>query len=69
MRFLTWLHASSEFDWTKPQAFKDFDRRIRRLPSDHAKCSLEQVEALSRHELRLLMRYGQPFDRLLPLLG
>lgn len=69
MRFLTWLHASSEFDWTKPQAFKDFDRRIRRLPSDHAKRSLEQVETFSLDELRLLMRYGQPFDRLLLLLG
>jgi hypothetical protein len=69
MRFLTWLHASSEFDWTKPHAFSDFDRRIRRLPSDHAKRSLEQVETFSLDELRLLMRYGQPFDRLLLLLG
>lgn len=69
MRFLTWLHASSEFDWTKPHAFSDFDRRIRRLPSDHAKRSLEQVETFSLDELRLLMRYGQPLDRLLLLLG
>ncbi len=69
MRFLTWLHSTSEFEWTKPQAFNDFDRRIRRLPSDHAKRSLEQVDTFSLDELRLLMRYGQPFDRLLLLLG
>ncbi len=69
MRFLTWLHATSEFEWTKPQAFNDFDRRIRRLPSDHAKRGLEQVDTFSLEELRLLMRYGQPFDRLLLLLG
>ncbi len=69
MRFLTWLHATSEFAWTKPQAFNDFDRRIRRLPSDHAKRSLEQVDTFSLDELRLLMRYSQPFDRLLLLLG
>lgn len=69
MRFLTWLNASSEFDWQKPQAFNDFDRRIRRLPSDHAKRSLEQVDTFSLDELRLLMRYGQPFERLLLLLG
>lgn len=69
VRFLTWLHATSEFGWTKPQAFSDFDRRVRRLPSDHAKRSLEQVDTFSLDELRLLMRYGQPFDRLLLLLG
>lgn len=69
MRFLTWLHASSEFTWTKPQAFNDYDTRIRRLPSDHARRSLEQVDTFSLDELRLLMRYGQPFDRLLLLLG
>lgn len=69
MRFLAWLHASSEFAWTKPQAFNDFDRRIRRLSSDHAKRSLEQVDTFSLDELRLLMRYGQPLDRLLLLLG
>ena len=69
MRFLTWLHASSEFAWTKPQAFNDYDTRIRRLPSDHARRSLEQVDTFSLDELRLLMRYGQPFDRLLLLLA
>lgn len=69
MRFLKWLNASSEFEWTKPQAFSDFDRRVRRLPSDHVKRSLEQVDTFSLDELRLLMRYGQPFDRLLLLLG
>lgn len=69
IRFLTWLHSTSEFEWTKPQAFNDFDRRIRRLPSDHVKKSLEQVDTFSLDELRLLMRYGQPLDRLLLLLG
>ncbi|MDB5342015.1 MAG: hypothetical protein JWP89_392 [Schlesneria sp.] len=60
MRFLGWLHASSEFAWTKPQAFNDYDTRIRRLPIDHARRSLEQVDTFSLEELRLLMRYGQP---------
>lgn len=69
IRFLTWLHSTSEFEWTKPHAFNDFDRRIRRLPSDHVKRSLEQVDTFSLDELRLLMRYGQPLDRLLLLLG
>ena len=69
MRFLTWLHTSSEFSWQKPFAFSDYDTRIRRLPTDHARKSLEQVDTFSLEELRLLMRYGQPFDRLLLLLS
>jgi hypothetical protein len=69
VRFLKWLHNSSQFDWSKPVAFSDMDTRIRRLASDHARKSLEQVETYSLDELKLLMRYGQPFDRLLLLLG
>ncbi len=68
-RFLKWLDTSSQFDWNKPFAFSDMDTRIRRLPSDLAKKSLEQVETFSLDELKLLMRYGQPMDRLLLLLG
>ncbi|EMI19565.1 hypothetical protein RMSM_03506 [Rhodopirellula maiorica SM1] len=68
-RFLKWLDTSSRFDWTKPIAFGDMDTRIRRLAVDHARKSLEQVDTFSLDELKLLMRYGQPFDRLLLLLG
>jgi hypothetical protein len=68
-RFFKWLDGSSQFDWNKPFAFSDIDTKVRRLPSDHAKKSLEQVDTFSLEELRLLMRYGQPFDRLLLLLG
>jgi hypothetical protein len=69
VRFLNWLHTMQEFGWRKPQDFRDIDRRIRRLPSDHAKRSIEQVDTFSLGELRLLMRYGLPMDRLLLLLG
>jgi hypothetical protein len=69
VRFLNWLHTMQEFGWRKPQDFRDIDRRIRRLPSDHAKRSIEQVDTFSLDELRLLMRYGLPLDRLLLLLG
>lgn len=68
-RFFKWLDESSQFDWSKPFAFSDFNTKVRRLPSDHAKKSLEQVDTFSLNELRLLMRYGQPFERLLLLLG
>lgn len=57
VRFLKWLDKSSRHDWQKPFAFSDLDTRIRRLPSDHAKKSLEQVDTFSLDELRLLMRY------------
>lgn len=69
VRFLKWLDKSSRFDWQKPFAFSDMDTKIRRLTSDHAKKSLEQVDTFSLDELRLLMRYGMPFDRLLLLLA
>lgn len=69
MRFLSWLHTSSEFQWEKPFAFSDYDTRIRRLPTDHVRKSIEQVDTFSLDELRLLMRYGQPFERLLLVLS
>lgn len=69
IRFLKWLDNSSRYEWSKPLAFSDVDTRVRRLSGDHAKKSLEQVETFSLDELRLLMRYGQPFERLLLLLG
>lgn len=69
MRFLKWLDRSSQYDWNKPFALSDMDTRIRRLPSDHERKGLEQVDTFTLDELRLLMRYGQPFDRLLLLLG
>jgi hypothetical protein len=69
IRFFKWLDESSQFDWKKPFAFNDINTRVRRLASDHAKKSLEQVDTFSLEELRLLMRYGQPFERLLLLLA
>lgn len=69
MRFLKWLDRSSRFDWSKPFALSDIDTRVRRLPSDHDKKGLEQVQTFNLEELRLLMRYAQPFERLLLLLG
>lgn len=68
-RFLNWLHTTSKFDWKKPVALSDLDTRVRRLPSDYARRSLEQVDTFTLDELKLLMRYGQPIDRLLLLLG
>lgn len=69
MRFFNWLHTMDDFGWKKPVVFRDIDRRIRRLPIDHAKRSIEQVDTFSLDELRLLMRYGLPLDRLLLLLA
>ena len=69
IRFLKWLDRSSGFDWNKPFAFGEADTRIRRLPRDHAEKGLEQAPTFSLEELRLLMRYAQPFERLLLLLG
>ncbi len=69
MRFLKWLDRSSQYDWNKPFALSDMDTRIRRLPSDHERKGLEQVDTFTLDELRLLMKYGQPLDRLLLLLG
>lgn len=69
VRFLKWLDQSSKFDWSKPFALSDMDTRVRRLPSDHDRKGLEQVDTFNLDELRLLMRYAQPFERLLLLLG
>ncbi len=69
LRFLKWLDGASNFDWVKPTALSDLDTRVRRLASDHAGRSLEQVKTFSLDELRLLIRYGQPTDRLLVLLA
>ncbi|QEG24764.1 hypothetical protein [Mariniblastus fucicola] len=69
VRFLKWLHTSSEFSWTKPFAFSDANTRVQRLASDHANRKLEQVDTFSLDELKLLMRYSLPLDRLLLLLG
>lgn len=69
VRFLKWLDQSSSFDWSKPFALSDMDTRVRRLSSDHDRKGLEQVDTFSLEELRLLMRYAQPFERLLLLLG
>jgi integrase len=69
IRFFKWLHKSSKFEWSKPFAFSDLNKRVRRLPEDHAKKSLEQVDTFSLEELQLLMRYGRPLDRLLILLS
>ena len=68
-RFLKWLDSSCDFDWRKPIALSDIDTRVRRLSSDHAKKSLAQVDTFSVDELKLIMRYGQPLDRLLLLLA
>ena len=68
-RFLKWLHKSRDFDWKKPDDFGELDTRVKKLPSDDAKKSLRQVETFSLDELKLLMRYGQPMDRLFLLLG
>ncbi|EAQ80610.1 hypothetical protein [Blastopirellula marina] len=69
VRFFKWLDKSSKYQWNKPFAFSDMDTKIRRLASDLAKKSIEQVDTFSLDELRLLMRYGKPFDRILLLLG
>lgn len=69
VRFFKWLHNSSTFAWTKPFAFSDINTRVQTLSSDHANRQLEQVETFSLQELQLLMRYGQPLDRLLLLLA
>ncbi|WP_146506101.1 hypothetical protein [Rubinisphaera italica] len=68
-RFLKWLHKSRDFDWRKSEDFGELDTRVKKLPSDDAKKSLRQVETFSLDELKLLMRYGQPMDRLFLLLG
>ncbi|QDU96273.1 hypothetical protein [Lignipirellula cremea] len=68
-RFFVWLDETSQFDWKKPFAFSDINTKVRRLTSDHARKNLQQVDTFSLTELRLLMRYAQPFDRLLLLLG
>ena len=68
-RFLKWLDTSSEFDWSKPMALSDVDTRVRRLAIDHANRGPEQVKTFTRDELRLLIRYAQPLDRLIVLLA
>ena len=68
-RFFVWLDETSQFDWNKPFAFSDINTKVRQLASDYAKKSLQQVDTFSLEELRLLMRYGQPFERLILLLG
>jgi hypothetical protein len=69
LRFFKWLDRSSQFSWTKPCPLSDLDTRVKRLVSDHARKSVRQVDTFSLEELKLLMRYGQPFERLLVLLG
>ncbi|MDB4367968.1 helix-turn-helix domain containing protein [Mariniblastus sp.] len=68
-RFFKWLDRTSQYAWRKPFAFHDLETRVQKLPSDYAKKGLEQVETFSLDELKLLMRYGQPLDRLLVLLA
>ncbi len=67
-RFFRWLHRSPNYDWRKPAGFVDISTRVAELPGDRAR-DLEQVDTFSRDELILLMRYGQPLDRLVLLLG
>ncbi len=67
--FFRWLHKSPDYDWRKPADFEEIDTRVRVLTSDHARKSLDQVDVFTRDELRLLMQYGQPFERMLVLLA
>jgi len=68
-RFLRWLHKESQFGWRKPEDFDDITTRVQQLPSDLDDKRLDQVQTFSLDELKLLMRYGKPFDRALLLLG
>ena len=68
-RFLKWLDRTSSFTWRKPFALNDLETRVQVLRSDYENKGLAQVDTFSLEELKLLMRYGQPLDRLLVLLG
>ena len=68
-RFFRWLHRDATFGWRKPDGFGDIEKRVRRLPIDEARKRLDQVDTFKLEELKLLMRYGQPFDRALILLA
>lgn len=67
-RFFRWLHRTSAFAWRKPEDYSDISVKVVDLPSDRAR-SLEQVDTFSLEELKLLMQYAQPMERLLLLLG
>jgi len=69
IRFLKWLDRSSKFRWNKPVAFSDTDTKVRRLSSDTARRSIQQVDTFSLDELGLLMKYANNRDRLLVLLA
>ena len=69
IRFLKWLHTSSRFEWEKPFAFNDINTRVQKIKSDHANRKLDQVETFSLAELKLLMRYSLPLDRVFLLLA
>ncbi len=66
---LKWMDRSSQIAWVAPRSLGEFETRTRRLPSDDTPACLEQVETFTIEELELLMRYGQPLDRLLLLLA
>ena len=68
-RFFKWLDQSSKYKWRKPFAFNDIETRIQTLTSDYANRRLVQVDTFSIDELKLMMRYGQPLDRLMVLLA
>ena len=68
-RFFDWLHQASSYEWRKPEDYGEIKTRVQKLPQDLENRTLEQVETFSLDELRLLMRYAQPFDRVLILLA
>lgn len=66
---LKWMDRSGQVGWSAPRSIGDFDTRKRRISSDDKPACLEQVKTFTLEELKLLMRYGQPLDRLMLLLG
>jgi hypothetical protein len=66
--FFKWLHARPEFGWRKPEDFDDLKTRVIALEAErHRQILPEQVFSLD--ELKLLLQYAGPLDRLLILLG
>ncbi|QDU26281.1 hypothetical protein ETAA8_13580 [Anatilimnocola aggregata] len=66
--FFKWLHARPAFGWRKPENFDDLKTRVMALDAErHRQILPEQVFSLD--ELKLLLKYADPLDRLLILLG
>ena len=65
-RFFTWLHRNTNYAWRKPEDFADIRKDVITIEADS---EYKEVFTYSVDQLRTIVQYATPVERLFVLLG